>query len=37
MNSISASRRQFLATFSAMGLSSTLMPGVLWSLAQNDR
>ncbi len=35
MNSISASRRQFLATFSAMGLSSTLMPGVLWSLAQN--
>ena len=26
-------RRRFLATFSGMGLSSTLLPGVLWALA----
>src|SRR5215475_7479115 len=27
-------RRQFLATFSGMGFASTLLPGVLWALAE---
>jgi Asp-tRNA(Asn)/Glu-tRNA(Gln) amidotransferase A subunit family amidase len=35
MPDISASRRHFLAVFSATGLSSTLMPGVLWGLTQD--
>jgi Asp-tRNA(Asn)/Glu-tRNA(Gln) amidotransferase A subunit family amidase len=30
-----AQRRRFLAVCSAFGVSGTLMPGVLWSLAQN--
>lgn len=35
MNSVSASRRKFLGYFSAAGLSSTLLPGVLWARLQN--
>lgn len=31
----SASRRKFLGYFSAVGLSSTLLPGVLWARLQN--
>ncbi len=31
------SRRRFLAYFSTIGLSSTLLPGVLWARMQDDR
>jgi Asp-tRNA(Asn)/Glu-tRNA(Gln) amidotransferase A subunit family amidase len=30
-------RRRFLTVFSTLGLSSTLLPGVLWSLAQDSK
>lgn len=30
-------RRRFLTVFSALGLSSSLLPGVLWSLAQDGK
>jgi Asp-tRNA(Asn)/Glu-tRNA(Gln) amidotransferase A subunit family amidase len=35
-NSLRAERRRFLAVCSTFGLSSTLFPGVLWSLAADD-
>ncbi len=36
MSDVAASRRQFIASFSALGLSSTLLPGVLWARMQQE-
>ena len=36
MTSIDETRRRFLAQFSAMGLSTTLLPGVLWAEMQQS-
>ncbi|MDB5988334.1 MAG: Amidase, partial [Nevskia sp.] len=31
MNEVTESRRRFIASFAAMGLSTTLLPGILWA------
>ncbi len=35
-NSTELTRRRFLAYFSSVGLSSTLLPGVLWAQIQDE-
>ena len=35
-NSTELTRRRFIAAFSGLGISSTLLPGVLWALVQDE-